>query len=227
MRNIGSARALACAASIAAAGWLAVSPAAAQIYAAPAPYPAPYYSVGPAQVIARIESMGLRPVDEPRLRGPVWTVRAVGRDGTLVRVLIDAGSGGVVNMVVLARPYPPQVPARGPINEGPWVPMGPGDDDLPPPPPGYGPPAGYAPPPGYPGSQSSVPAQSAKKVASHPSTPLPKPRPAAAAQDASKGQAPAIAAAPKEPETTGSLPARKVEGLDAKKSQEPPVNPLE
>ena len=103
--------------------WFAGSPAAAQMYQPPAPY----YGVDPGQVLARVQSLGLRPVSEPRLRGPVWVVRAVGREGTLVRVLVDAGSGRVVNIVAIDQPYPPRLASGGPASEGPWVPMrGPG-----------------------------------------------------------------------------------------------------
>jgi hypothetical protein len=225
MENSSFLRAVACAASIAALSLLVVSPAAAQIYSSPGPY----YRIGPGQVVARVESMGLQPISEPHLRGPVWAVRAQGRDGSIVRVLIDAQSGRVVNIVALDRPYPPPVAGRGPINEGPWVPMGPGDEDLPLPPAGYGPPAGYAPPAsypapgGYPGQSSYAPAQQTNKVAARPSTPLPKPRPTDA-RAANKDGAASVAASPKEPETTGSVPAaaRKTEGVDGT-----PVNPLE
>ena len=237
--------------------WLAGLPAAAQMY----PPPAPYYGVNPGQVLARVQSLGLRPVSEPHLRGPVWVVRAVGRDGTLVRVLVDAETGRVVNMVAIDRPYPPRLASGGPVSEGPWVPMrGPGyESELPPPPAGggYGPPLareGYPPPGGAyaPGPQSSRgPAvdpltglppefrkgangavQPEKKVASRPSTPLPKPRPSDAPQDASKKDAPAVAAAPNAPEVTGSVPSNeKKDGgssaAPAKKSDLPPISPLE
>jgi hypothetical protein len=235
--------------------WFEGSPAAAQMY----PSPAPYYGVAPGQVLARVQSLGLRPVSEPRLRGPVWVVRAVGREGTLVRVLVDAGSGRVVNMVAIDQPYPPRLASSGgPASEGPWVPMrGPGyGNDLPPSAGG-----GYGPPPmgeGYqypgahgPGPQSSRgPAvdpqmgmppefrkgangnavQPEKKVASHPATPLPKPRPADAPQDASKKDAPTVATAPKEPEITGSVPAsEKKDGVSAAAPAKAsiPVSPLE
>jgi hypothetical protein len=233
--------------------WFAGSPAAAQMY----PSPAPYYGVAPGQVLARVQSLGLRPVSEPRLRGPVWVVRAVGRDGTLVRVLVDAESGRVVNMVAIGQPYPPRLASGGPAGEGPWVPMrGPGyGNDLPPPSAGggYGAPPmgeGYPPSGAYgPGPQSRGPVvdprdvppefrkgangnavQPEKKVASHPATPLPKPRPADAPQDASKKDAPTVAVAPKEPETTGSLPAgEKKDGVSAASPAKTsiPVSPLE
>jgi hypothetical protein len=222
------------------------------------PSPTPYYGVAPGQVLARVQSMGLRPVSEPRLRGPVWVVRAVGRDGTLVRVLVDAESGRVVNMVAIDQPYPPRLASGGPASEGPWVPMrGPGyGNDLPPPSAG----GGYGPPPigeGYPPSgaygqrpqsrgsaadpqmgmspefkkgASGNAIQPEKKVASHPATPLPKPRPVDAPQDASKKDAPTVAAAPKEPETTGSVPAgEKKDGVTSAAPAKAtiPVSPLE
>ena len=250
------ARAAAYVVSLAVLAWFEGSPAAAQMY----PPPAPSYGVGPGQVLARVQSLGLRPVSEPRLRGPVWVVRAVGREGTLVRVLVDAETGRVVNMVAIDQPYPPRLASDAPVSEGPWVPMrGPGyDDGLPPPRVGggYGPPPageGYPSPGGAyaPGPQSSrgpaadspmgVPpefrkganggaVQPEKKVASRPSTPLPKPRPADAPRDASNKDAPTVAVAPHEPETTGSIPSS--EKKDGASSSAPaktsiPVNPLE
>jgi hypothetical protein len=257
MHRSRSARAAGYVVSLAVLAWFAGSPAATQMY----PPPAPYYGVDPGQVLARVQSLGLRPVSEPRLRGPVWVVRAVGREGTLVRVLVDAGTGRVVNMVAIDQPYPPQLASGGSVSEGPWVPMrGPGyNDGLPPPTRGgYGPPPareGYSSPGGayVPGPQSSrgpavdpltgVPSefrkganggavQPEKKVASRPSTPLPKPRPADAPQDASKKDAPAVAAAPQEPEATGSIPSSEKKdgassGAPAKKLDLPPVSPLE
>jgi hypothetical protein len=223
------------------------------------PPPAPYYGIDPGQVLARVQSLGLRPVSEPRLRGPVWVVRAVGREGTLVRVLVDVETGRVVNIVAIDQPYPPRLASGGPASEGSWVPMrGPGyENELPPPPAGgrYGSPAGEGyPPPGgayQPGPQSSrgpaadpltgmpsefrkgangAAAQPEKKVASHPSTPLPKPRPSDAPQDASKKDTPAVAEAPVQPEVTGSIPSS--EKKDEKSSATPaktsvPVSPLE
>ena len=219
------ARAAGYVASLAVLAWLAGLPAAAQMY----PPPAPYYGVDPGQVLARVQSLGLRPVSEPRLRGPVWVVRAVGREGTLVRVLVDAETGRVVNMVAIDRPYPPRLASGGPVSEGPWVPMrGPGyESELPPPPGGA-----YAPGPQSLRGPASSSAQPEKKVASRPSTPLPKPRPSNAPQDASKKDAAAVAAAPKEPEATGSVPSgEKKDGgssaAAAKKTELPPVTPLE
>jgi hypothetical protein len=230
MNKSPSVRAVGHAIWLAALAFAAASPGTAQTYPPPAPYPAPYEGVGPAEVLAQIQALHLRPLSEPVLRGPVWVTRAEGRDGTLVRVLVDAGSGRIVNIVAIDRPYPPRFAAGGPVREGPWVPMGGAGYDVPP---GYGPPpAGYpAPTPEgiYPGAQSSRgPGPSPeKKLAARPSTPLPKPRPADA-QDA-KSDGTTVAADRKEPETTGSIPSgRKVESTDKPgKAETPPISPLE
>lgn len=232
MNRSRAVRAAGYAVSLAVLAWLAASPAAAQIY----PPPAPYYGVAPGQVLARIESLGLRPVSEPRLRGPVWVVRAVGRDGTLVRVLVDAQTGRVVNIVALDRPNPPRQ-VSVPASEGPWVPMGgPGYEDELPPGGAYGPPpAGQAyPSPGgayAPGPQSARGPAVERKVASRPSTPLPKPRPMDAPQEASKKDTPAVASSPNAPEITGSIPPndKKGEGSSGAPAKTPdfPVQPLE
>ncbi|HLL29170.1 MAG TPA: hypothetical protein VKT73_16140 [Xanthobacteraceae bacterium] len=236
--------------SLAVLTWLTASPAVAQMYPPPAPYPAPAYGVGPSQVLARVQSMGLHPVSEPFLRGPVWVVRAVGREGTLVRVLVDAGTGRVVNMVAIERPYPSRLAYGGPANEGPWVPM-PGPGYGPPPPGGGYPPSGpyvvpgpqspqgsaidprMGTPPEYRQGVNGTPPE--KKVASRPVTPLPKPRPSDAPQDESKKDTPAVAAAPKEPEITGSVPASvkpsekkdDTSGAAARTPDNIPVSPLE
>jgi hypothetical protein len=72
--------------------------------------------------------------------------------------------------------------------------------------------------------------QPAKKVASRPSTPLPKPRPSDAPQDASKKDAPTVAAGPNAPEVTGSIPPNdKKDGSSSAPAKTPdfPVQPLE
>jgi len=228
MNRLPSARAVRAsghAISLAVLAWIAVSPAVAQNYPSPAPYPAPY-GVAPGEVLSRVQSLGLRPIGEPILRGPVWVVRAEGREGTLVRVLVDAGTGRVVNIVAIDRSYPPRFASGGPVSEGPWVPMrGPGyDDEIP------LPPRGVAIDPRM-GPNNVAPE---KKVASRPSTPLPKPRPSEA-QDASRKDAPAVAATPQAPEITGSIPASDQKPRDKKdatpdvpaKMPDVPVSPLE
>ncbi len=88
--------------------WVA-TPAAAQIYQMPY-YPGPGYpnTISSGQAMAAVQSVGLRPVSEPDLRGPVWVVRAIGRDGELVRAVVDSQSGRVVNITTLDRPVPPE-----------------------------------------------------------------------------------------------------------------------
>jgi len=121
--------------SLAVLALLAATPAAAQMYP-----PQPYYGgiVSPGQVMAAVQSLGLRPVSEPRLRGPVWVVRAVGREGTLVRVVVDSQSGRVVHMAAIDRPIPPNmVPGESDprfVMRGPRYPSaGPYEDGGPPP----------------------------------------------------------------------------------------------
>jgi hypothetical protein len=86
--------------SFAVLAFLAATPAAAQ------PYPAePYYGViSPREVMRTVAGMGLQPASEPRLRGHVWIVRGIGREGTIVRIVIDSRSGQVVDMHALRGP---------------------------------------------------------------------------------------------------------------------------
>ncbi len=82
---------------------LAATPAVAQ------PYPAePYYGgiVSPRDVMRTVAGMGLQPVSEPHLRGNVWIVRGVGREGTMVRVVLDSHTGRVIEMHAVNRPGP-------------------------------------------------------------------------------------------------------------------------
>ncbi len=94
------------------------APAVAQPY--PQPYPAePYYGViSPRDVMRTVAGMGLQPVSEPRLRGNVWIVRGAGREGTIVRVVVDAHTGRVVDMGAVREPgrY------MGPGEPGPYQP---------------------------------------------------------------------------------------------------------
>jgi len=229
MNRSPSARAAGHAVSLAFLAWFAGSPAAAQSYPPPAPYASPYYGVAPGQVLARVQSLGLRPMGEPVLRGQVWVVRAEGREGTLVRVLVDAETGRVVNIVAIERAYPPRLVSGGAVSEGPWVPMrGQGYD-------GFPPAADEVYP--LPGGSRSLPGAKGgaeKKLAARPSTPLPKPRPSDA-QDASRKDAPSVATVPQAPETTGSIlsgdqkPHDKPDAASGMPAKTPdvPVSPLE
>lgn len=83
--------------SFAVLAFFAATPALAQVYPAET-----YYGViSPREVMHTVSDMGLQPASEPRLRGHVWVVRGIGREGTLVRVVIDSHTGRVVNMHAL------------------------------------------------------------------------------------------------------------------------------
>ena len=77
-----------------------------------------YRPVQPHEVVDIVRSLGLSPVSEPRPRGPVWVIRAIGQDGTLVRVAIDGRSGQVMDIIQIGPRGPrltriePGVPAR-------------------------------------------------------------------------------------------------------------------
>lgn len=238
--------------SIAVVALLAATPAAAQVYPAE-----PYYGgiVSPGEVIAAAQSLGLRPVSEPRLRGPVWVVRAVAREGTLLRVVVDSRSGRVVEMHAIndRRMGPVEPDPRYAMRGRGYDPYGPGpsyrsepvvpyesspppydddelDDQPVPQPRGYVPEphSSYSPPPAS--KQSSKPVE--HRVASRPSAtaPLPKARPAdikgEARSEGKKDSNPAVASSTKSPETTGSIPTpRPKKPLTSPKSEEYPVQP--
>ncbi len=82
---------------------LSVQPAAAQ-YAPPA-ISAPY------EVAVALQRLGMRPIAPPRSRGPFWIAPAMDRDGTRVRVVIEAGSGAIVDVdEIEAMPLRPRAP---------------------------------------------------------------------------------------------------------------------
>jgi hypothetical protein len=131
----------------------------AQVYSPP--YSAPLRvdrTLPPHEVITIVRSLGLKPVSAPRARGQSWVVRALGQDGTQVRVVLEATSGRVIEIMRLGPP-PPQV-----VRIIPGSPRGAGRyedpeefeelDDKPPVPPGRVPRAsGEAP---YPGAGPQV-----------------------------------------------------------------------
>jgi hypothetical protein len=93
--------------------------------------------VQPHEVMNSVRSMGLTPVSGPQQRGLFWVVRAIGQDGTLVRVRVDGESGRVMDIVQIG----PRAPRYTRIDPG--MPSASGryerieePDDLPPVPPG-------------------------------------------------------------------------------------------
>ena len=93
--------------------------------AAAQPYPAePYYGgvISPNEVMRTVIGMGLQPASEPRLRGRVWIVRGIGREGTIVRVVMDSHTGRVVEMHAMNRSVPYGGPYGSDIRPGPYHP---------------------------------------------------------------------------------------------------------
>ena len=93
--------------------------------AAAQPYPGePYYGgiVPPGEVMRTLIGMGLQPASEPRLRGHVWVVRGIGREGTMVRVVMDSHTGRVVEMHAMNRSVPYGGPYGSDIRPGPYHP---------------------------------------------------------------------------------------------------------
>jgi len=191
---------------------LGIQPAAAQY--APPTISAPY------EVAAALQRLGMRPIAPPRSRGLFWIVPAMDRDGTRVRVVIEAETGAIVDVDEL---NPDALRPRAPIIAGPGYPgprygmrerdpyddprarsyPGPGrssdveDDELP-----TGPRVIPADPTLRPrGQVPSVPRVAARPADPKPrTTPLPRPRPsdltAAVPQPAPAAPAPAPAAIP-------------------------------
>lgn len=92
---------------------LGVPPAAAQY--APPVISAPY------EVASALQRLGLRPIASPHQRGPFWIAPAMDRQGTRVRVVIEARSGAIVDVdEIEAMPLRPRAPiAASPYPSGP------------------------------------------------------------------------------------------------------------
>ena len=92
---------------------LAVPPAAAQY--APPVISAPY------EVAVALQRLGMRPIAPPRSRGLFWIAPAMDRDGTRVRVVIEAESGAIVDVDEMEEtPLRPRAPiAAAPYPSGP------------------------------------------------------------------------------------------------------------
>ena len=193
---------------------LSVQPAAAQ-YAPP--ISAPY------EVAVALQRLGMRPIAPPRSRGLFWIAPAMDRDGTRVRVVIEADTGAIVDVnEIEAMPPRPRAPIiaapgypgpryslreRGPYDDprarnypGPGRSSDAEDDELP-----TGPRVIPADPTLRPRGQVPM----APRVAARPAdpkprtTPLPRPRPsdltAAMPQPAPAATAPAAVAPPPAP----------------------------
>lgn len=116
------------------AAFAAVGAASAQPYPAYRVYPEPpryQPRIPPHEVDAIVRSLGLMPASPPRPRGPFWVVDAVGRDGSPLKVRIDAMNGRVAEIVRVPGPRMVRVPAP------------PAEVYGAPPPGAYGPPRGH------------------------------------------------------------------------------------
>jgi hypothetical protein len=225
-------------ASLLALGISGIAPATAQpIYASPPPgyHPMPGPAVvppglAPGHVIAIVRSAGLTPLTRPSRRGPRYVILATDRYGQQLRVVIDAHGGRILRMVPAHDPRFAGIHVRPPV----VVPLNPQGSPLPPPelkdshgaavggplvtPPGAVPnsrlaaiPPGTTPPP-----RSAVRSEPQRPAR----TPLPRARPALAAQAATpevaappppppvSETAPPTAAAPAKPAETAKEPAK-------------------
>jgi hypothetical protein len=81
--------------SFAVLAFFAATPVLAQVYPSETYY---YGVISPREVMRKVSELGLQPASEPRLRGHVWVVQSIGRQGALLRVVVDSHSGEVVNI---------------------------------------------------------------------------------------------------------------------------------
>jgi hypothetical protein len=189
-------------------------PAAAQYYPVPGGY---YETLTPYAIHATLRAQGLRQITAPIQTGNYVVVRAVDETGEIVRVLIDARYGNIVQVI----PLPPASVAGQPAY-GPYGP--PPGRAYPPPPPRYSDArpdlkVEPAPGPGDPyGGYNALEQRSAVTPPPAARTPMPRPRPAAA-----------VAAAATKPEAAEqrAAPTRSVTGAAAKPQAFPPPAALE
>jgi hypothetical protein len=123
------------------------APAGAQYYPSYPAYPAPGAIFGimpPHEADALVRSLGLTPIAEPRVHGPVILIHAIGQEGSQVRVTVDRRTGRV-RQIVRIGPSAPQVATIQPGYEEP--------DEIVPVPPRPRSNAGYPYPSGAPGPQ--------------------------------------------------------------------------
>ncbi len=243
-------------------GAASIAPAAAQLVPIdPRGYEA---GLPPYQVMTIVRTTGLTPVSRPIRRGPNYVVIATDRSGGHVRVVVDAYYGEIRRINPLMRPYPNAWAAAPPYNRPPGlIPIpGPGyvpearNHPLPPDnDPGYGPRVGgyestlppSAPHAGLDSSSGLVPPRTIPnmRMANAPSaltpaprtarTPLPRPRPSVASNDATASgpaapspQSPAIIMTPSP--TAAVQPPAKTPATTSAAKPDPnlvPVAPLE
>jgi hypothetical protein len=233
-----NARAIAFCALVMTASAVAVQPATAQYWSRPAGYDV----ISPYAIHSLLRAHGLRPIAPPVQTGTYVVVRAIDPMGDVVRVLINARYGSIVQVM----PLPP-APVVG---ERPYRPYGPYASRSYPAEPGYGDvrpdlksepapaapiaPAGpndpYA---GFNAPESRSAREPRAAAVTPPRTPMPRPRPAAAAaataataaaQPEAVPEPPsaAPAAAPPPAETRGEAPPAEPAGQAF-----PPAAPLE
>jgi len=225
-----SARAVAFCAFVMTASAAAVQPAAAQYWSHPAGYPV----LSPYAIHSVLRAHGLRPITRPVQTGAYVVVRAVDPLGDVVRVLINARYGNIVQVM----PLPP-APVVG---ERPYRPYGPYAARPYPAEPRYGdgrpdlksepaPAAPAGPNDPYAGSNAPEPRSAPEPRAAAvttPRTPMPRPRPAAASVPAT---AAATAAAKPEavpqPPSAAPPPAAETTGEASRPQAFPPAAPLE
>jgi hypothetical protein len=231
--HVVNARAVAFCALVVTASPAAVQPAAAQYWS----HPAGYDVISPYAIHSVLRAHGLRPIARPVQTGAYVVVRAVDPMGDVVRVLINAHYGNIVQVMPLppapvvgerpyrpygpyaSRPYPAE-PRYGdvrpdlksePARVAPMAPAGPNDPN-----------AGF----NAPEPRSSQESRAAAMTP--PRTPMPRPRPAAAtaataaAQPEAVPQPPSAAPAPPPAETRGEAPP-----ADPADQAFPPAAPLE
>ena len=189
-------------------------PAAAQYYPVPGGY---YETLPPYAIRATLRAQGLRQITPPIQTGNYVVVRAVDETGEVVRVLINARYGNIVQII----PLPP-----GMVGQPAYRPYGPPARGYPAPPPRYSDarpdlkvePAPPGPNDPYDGYNALEQRSAVTPPAAAPRTPMPRPRPAIAAATPRADAA--------EPRAT-SKPSQTTAGGAAKAQAFPPAAPLE
>jgi hypothetical protein len=210
-------------AALAAAAITATPVQAQTIYGAPPSAVEPMVQPGlpPAEVLMIVRTSGLRPLTQPARRGPNWVVLASDNMGGQLNVVISAQSGRIVH----ASPAHDPRFAYAPMRPRGMVPVAPPEHAAAMPPSGYSAPppdlrtptapppprtARAAPPPHTPpaaapsqnSSLASVPDTTGSVPTRPARTPLPRPRPAIAANETSAPAAPAAPAPARPTETS-------------------------